>query len=139
MQVQSSANISQLELFKNFEQPITINNASVVIRSVSTKPGQFFIMSKDLANALTGETDPKKLRRCLVNAKEKAQRSSSEKKSILINENGITATLLGALLNLKVCIYCFVSVVQQTNICNFLHQGWRNAPGWSVLSCMEAK
>jgi hypothetical protein len=111
MQVQSSANISQLELFKNFEQPITINNASVVIRSVSTKPGQFFIMSKDLANALTGETDPKKLRRCLVNAKEKAQRSSSEKKSILINENGITATLLGALTKLKVCMHCFIFFV----------------------------
>ena len=111
MQVQSSARIYQLELFKNFEQPVTIDKAVVVIRSVSTRTGQVFIMSKDLASVLTSEKDPKKLRRFLNNAREKVQRGSNGKESFLMNESGETTTLVGALTKLKVCMHCFIFFV----------------------------
>jgi hypothetical protein len=75
---------------------------------VSTNTGQFFVLYQDLASALTGEKDPKKLKAPLNNAREKIQTSKSEATSLLMKPKEGMLTLGRALLNLEVCMQFYL-------------------------------
>jgi hypothetical protein len=92
----------QLEPCKNFEQPVTLNGITEIIRMVSTNTGQYYVLFRDLAAALTGEKNPSKLKTILENAKDKVNRNGDAKNSDLVKTKADTETLFSSLKNLKV-------------------------------------
>jgi len=106
--LQAKAYVCQLEPYKNFTHSLDLHGRTTSIRAVSTNTGQFFVLYQDLASALTGEKDPKKLKAPLNNAREKIQTSKSEATSLLMKPKEGMLTLGRALLNLEVCMQFYL-------------------------------
>ena len=107
-QATSRASIRQLEPYKNITHSVELQGKPIIIRAVSTNTGQFFVLYQDLASALTGEKEPKKLKAPLRNARDRIQTSKSEATSLLMKPKEGMLTLVRALLDLKVCMQFYL-------------------------------